>query len=643
VVDESGKSLPGAYVGVDSWNGEQSLDWRTETDAEGRFRWDGAPADRILLGAGKIGYSSINHFPVLPSAEEVKIQLKRGGGLRITGTVVNAETGQAILGFRVVPAVLAGFEIWLFDRATTYRNGRYQYAPDLANEQHLIRFEAKGYTPVVSPTYSRNGGEQVFNVKMKKGPWLDGVVRGPDGSPLQGAEVVLATGQGVRFSGGKVYQREHHPYEITSADGRFSIPPPLGDFRLVALHDEGYAEVTAAQFEPMHELRVRRWGRIEGTLKVDGRPLAGEPIEAELYDRRVDPVWPTIQNEGRARTDRDGHFLIERMPPGEARVAWIPEPATRVNSPSRYYQPAFANATSGATAHVDLNQEGGRPLIGRVAMSEDAGPSLEKADWNAYLVPRLSAPPYPAGMKKTDREGWLDRWRLTEAATSYRRLERGFGHSLKLRPDHSFRVDEVQPGEYEIHVQIRGVPVGTKDGYERQLAELKHAFRVPAVPAGRPGGVDLGSLVLHRLALLRVGDVAPNFEVPGLDGKPVDLADQRGKYVLLDFWATWCAPCREETPFLKAVFDAFGRDRRFVMIGLSLDQEPDAPRRYVAEQSLGWIQGLLGDWQEAKLPSQYGVQGIPSILLIDPDGRILAPDLRGPAIKEAVAEALGAK
>lgn len=68
-----------------------------------------------------------------------------------------------------------------------------------------------------------------------------------------------------------------------------------------------------------------------------------------------------------------------------------------------------------------------------------------------------------------------------------------------------------------------------------------------------------------------------------LDGKPLKLEDFRGKFVLLEFWATWCGPCLYETPALKATYEAFRENERFVMIGLSLDTDVDAPKKYVAE------------------------------------------------------------
>ena len=92
---------------------------------------------------------------------------------------------------------------------------------------------------------------------------------------------------------------------------------------------------------------------------------------------------------------------------------------------------------------------------------------------------------------------------------------------------------------------------------------------------------------------------------------------------------------------MKAAFDAFGKNERFVMIGLSLDKARDDPRQYAIKHGMGWIQGFLGEWADGKLPDTYGVRGIPSIWLIGPDGRVIARDLRGEQIKTAVAEALG--
>jgi len=138
-----------------------------------------------------------------------------------------------------------------------------------------------------------------------------------------------------------------------------------------------------------------------------------------------------------------------------------------------------------------------------------------------------------------------------------------------------------------------------------------------------------------------IGDRAPAFEAVTVDGRPLRLADYRGKYVLLDFWATWCAPCIKEHPCLKATHATFGQDDRFVMISLSLDTEPAAPSEYAEKNGLRWIQGFLGDRSKTPVPGQFGAWGIPQILLVGPDARIMAKNLRGEEIKKTVARALG--
>ena len=140
---------------------------------------------------------------------------------------------------------------------------------------------------------------------------------------------------------------------------------------------------------------------------------------------------------------------------------------------------------------------------------------------------------------------------------------------------------------------------------------------------------------------LKVGDRAPGFTLPRIIGKgrgdQLRLSDYRGKLVLLDYWATWCGPCLAEMPAVQDIQKTFGGDTRFQLIGLSCDQTPDVPERYIKENGLIWTHGFAGNLIAGlNAGTAYKVRSIPATFLIGPDGRILAKNLRGAELKEAV-------
>jgi thiol-disulfide isomerase/thioredoxin len=123
-----------------------------------------------------------------------------------------------------------------------------------------------------------------------------------------------------------------------------------------------------------------------------------------------------------------------------------------------------------------------------------------------------------------------------------------------------------------------------------------------------------------------------------LEGQDLKLADFHGRYVLLDFWASWCAPCLAEMPNLLAINNRFAKDPRFVVISVSLDERPADAARLVKSMKLSWLQGIAGP--DAPVVAAYGATAIPATFLIGPDGKILARDLRGEKPMKLVSESL---
>ncbi len=139
--------------------------------------------------------------------------------------------------------------------------------------------------------------------------------------------------------------------------------------------------------------------------------------------------------------------------------------------------------------------------------------------------------------------------------------------------------------------------------------------------------------------LVPIGGDAPDFTENTPDGKPISLSSLRGNVVLVDFWASWCKPCRMEMPNVKQVYNKY-HSKGFEIIGVSLDREKSAWEGAIAQDQLPWKHvSDLGFWNNAAA-QQYGVNSIPYTVLVDKDGKVIAKGLRGPELEAKLAEVL---
>ena len=257
-----------------------------------------------------------------------------------------------------------------------------------------------------------------------------------------------------------------------------------------------------------------------------------------------------------------------------------------------------------------------------------------------YNHPRM---PYPGNwddMTVEDRRTWHDQFVNSDQYALYEEKVKAAKDKRSVQvttiaEDGTFTFENVTPSWYQLTVQISPPNVPVEPFFASARAYGLNQFFVKTT--GKPH--QLGVMTLKLKNVIVPGDQAPDFTITKHDGSTFKLSDLRGKYVLFDFWATWCGPCIAQMPHLESVSEKFAK-APLVTLGLSVDEKQETAKSFLKKKPSHYLQGYVGQKENYEdISTAYGIESIPSIWFVDPEGKVLAKNLMGPAILKAVEKA----
>ncbi|MBN1513284.1 MAG: redoxin family protein [Phycisphaerae bacterium] len=607
VVDNQDQPQPGTRIQVGNWQTERecpSLSWAIADEA-GRF---------VLHDVPSAGTFTIRYWTRSMESEWQKpaeldpsrpITLVLHQPYTIRGRVIDAESGEPVTRIELR-------ESGYLDNACSKRafsqgrvrvlksgDGSFEHSFERSG---VLQIATPDHFPSFLPLNEANESTDPIEVRMERGTPIRGRVVSASGQPVAGAEVAWVR-EGLRAfitTGRFITNFVEGPerYDTTGDDGTFAFPPSREAWRLIVAHDDGFGQATSTELAAESTIQLQPWATIEGTYRPRGKGVLNASIQAVPAEYSPDHLREgTILWTLETTTDDDGAFRLTHVPPIALRVGLS---GYRVLSHAAELTPS-----PGETLRVAL-ADGGATIRGRLQWPSGLRISqlLTAPDTRGHLAQVVAYPRDDA-----DKDGWFRRSVLAG-----------------IENDGRFEINGLPPGNYRIEARIHAPMMPNSCGIPIPIAQSTTDLSIPESPDSTP--IDMGTVTLVPTPGPQAGDLFPALTVSGLNGRSFDFMTLRDHVVVIDAWASWCAPCRVQLPALKTLYERYGKSGRVHFLGINADDSADAARAHVSQLAIPWPQIHAPGWGDRnKVFKELGISALPSYWILSRDGHVLGRDV----------------